>query len=157
MKTTKEIVIKRTGIEYTYDDDDKLAFIDMRLMIYVPGDECATLSDDEDAWEYNAKYDSWICRSHADAIAGLPYGLAMFLGIDNEEVIKQTLDALAKPKQEFITVKYDIEVDINSGHNLPTCGQCKHWNAGHCNWCDQALPADHVIPCGREVFTPSSI
>ena len=159
MKTTKEIVIKRTGIEYTYDEDDKLAYINVSIMVYVPGFEGSTLGCDEDSWEYSAESDSWRCVSLYDAISGVPYGLAMFLGIDNTAVINQVLKDLTQENMEFITVSYNISVDISPGHNLPLCHQCVHWtpeNNGHCNWCNQHLPADHVITCSREVFKPKT-
>lgn len=157
MKTTKEIVIRRTNIEYTYDEDDKISYIDMSIMVYVPGFEGSTLGDDEDSWEYSAESDSWRCLSKFDLYNGLPYGLAMFLGVDNTEVIAQVLHELTNEDREFITVNYTIDVDVSPGHNLPMCRQCAHWTSdkrGYCNWCNQHLPADHVIPCNREVFKP---
>ena len=155
MKTTKEIVIKRTGIEYTYDEEDKLEYIDLRITIYVPGFEDSTWGSDEDSWEYSAESDSWRCSSSCSMFDELPYGLAMFLGIDNTDVIRQVLHELTNEDREFITVKYTINATISPGHNLPLCHQCVHWTTeknGFCNWCKQHLPADHVIPCSREVF-----
>lgn len=159
MKTTKEIVIKRTDIDYTYDEENKLSYINMSIMVYVPGFEGSTLGCDEDSWEYSAKTDHWRCVSRCDDVSGIPYGLAMFLGVDNNEVIGQVLHELTNEAREFITVNYSIDVDISPGHNLPLCNQCVHWtpeNNGHCNWCNQHLPADHVIPCSREVFKPKN-
>lgn len=160
MKTTKEIVIKRTGIEYTYDDDDKLQYIEMSILVYVPGLEYSTCGRyDEDHWEYHAESDSWICISTYDELDGAPYGLAMFLGPDNTEVISQVLHELTHKNREFVTVKYTIDVDISPCHNLPLCGQCIHWVSdkhGYCNLGKQHISADHVIPCGREVFKPKS-
>lgn len=159
MKTTKEIVIKRTGIEYTYNEDDTLAYINMSIMVYVPGFEGSTWGDDEDSWEYSAESDSWRCVSRCGIFDDLPYGLAMFLGVDNNEIIGHILNELTNEDREFITVNYTIGVDISSGHNLPLCHQCTHWTPeknGFCNWCEQHLPADHVIPCSREVFKPKN-
>lgn len=159
MKTTKEIVIKRTGIEYTYNEDDTLAYINMSTMVYVPGFEDFTMGCDDDSWEYSAELDHWRCISRYDTIDGIPYGLAMFLGIDNNKAIGHILHELTNEDREFITVTYTIDVDISPGHNLPLCGQCTHWTPeknGFCNWCKQHLPADHVIPCRREVFKPKS-
>lgn len=159
MKTTKEIVIKRTGIEYTYDDDDKLAYIDLRIMVYIPGFEGSTWGSDEDHWAYYAESDSWRCVSRCSIFDDLPYGLTMFLGVDNTEVISQVLHELTYKNREFITVNYSIDIDISPGHKLPLCGQCIHWtseNHGYCNWCEQHIPSDNVIPCNREVFKPKS-
>lgn len=157
MKTTKEIVIRRTGIEYTYNEDDTLAYIDLRIMVYIPGLESSTWESDEDRWEYSAESDSWRYISKYDEIYGTPRGLAMFLGIDNTEVIEQVLHELTRENREFITVNYSINADISTGHKLPLCGQCIHWTSkknGYCNWCAQPIPADLVIPCSREVFKP---
>lgn len=160
MKTTKEIVIKRTGIEYTYNDDDKLQYIEMSIMVYMPGFEYSTCGRyDEDDWEYHAESDSWRCVSKCDELDGTPYGLAMFLGLDNTEVITQVLNELTLENRESVTVNYTIDVDISPGSKLPVCGQCMHWVSdkhGYCNLCKQHISVDHVIPCSREVFKPKN-
>lgn len=143
MKLTKTIVVKRTAIDTGEDEEGNVNEIVLRFLVYEEGNESATLGCDEDCWEFFSG--EWTCRSEGDWTTGLPYGLWAYIGIDNKPLAGHILNSLVQ--NEYITVTYTTEVNIQPGHSLRTCGMCAFWENGKCSKVGEALPKDHIIPC----------
>lgn len=148
MKLTKTIIIKRTNIETYKDEEDNISQIDLKLLVYEEGNESATLDCDEDSWMFHKG--TWSCQSRSDYWSGLPYGLWTYIGIDNTPLLDGILTALTD--NEYITVTYTTEVNIQPGHSLRTCGMCAFWENGKCSRIGEELEECTIIPCANNLF-----
>lgn len=153
MKLTKTIVIKRTDIDTGEDEEGNINEIDLRFLVYEEGNESATLGCDEDRWTF---FDGeWTCYAKRDEWAGLPYGLWAYIGIDNAPLTEHILNALVQ--NEYITVTYTTDVNIQPGHSLRTCGMCAFWENGKCSRIGEELEECTIIPCANNLFKKKEI
>lgn len=143
MKLTKTIVVKRTDIDIGEDEEGNTNEIVLRLLVYGEGNESATQGCDEDCWEFFRG--EWTCRSKCSRYEELPYGLNDYIGTDNLPLSEHILNSLVQ--NEYITVTYTTEVNIQPGHSLRTCGMCAFWENGECSKVGAKISKDHIIPC----------
>lgn len=149
-KIEQEIVVKRTYIENVYENDkESPEFIIIRFLVYVPGQENLIFGYHEEDWVYYAINQEWQNRDPESRSV-----LCKFLGVENDVCIQTILNLLKDA--EFVTTRYTTTVEIKEGHSLPTCGSCKYWSEGYCEFMKQNIPEDHIIPCSREFFEPKA-
>lgn len=144
MKLTKTIAVKRTDIDTVEDEEGNIHEIVLRFLVYEEGNESATRGSDEDCWVFSIV--EWTCRSSCSMFDELPYGLNDYIGTDNAPLAEHILNSLVQ--NESITVTYTIEVNIQPGHSLRTCGMCAFWENDKCSKVGAKLSKDHIIPCG---------
>lgn len=147
-KVEQDIVIKRTYIENVYENGN-LELIIIRFLVYVPGQENMTFGSHEEDWAYYASDQEWQNRDPESISV-----LCKFLGVENDVCIQTLLNLLKDA--EAVTMRYTITAEIKEDHSLPTCGSCKYWSEGYCEFLKQNIPADHIIPCRREFFEPKT-
>lgn len=149
-KIEQDIVVKRTYIENVCENgDENLIFILIKFLVYVPGQESLTRGSDEESWVYDINAQEW---QPADPNAASL--LHTFFGVENDVFIQNILTLLKDA--EVVATRYTITVEIKEGHSLPTCGSCKYWSEGYCEFMKQNIPEDHIIPCSREFFEPKA-